>query len=252
MKQRVLFLIMLLASSLVSLADDVSEMTAKAEKLYEAKEYQAAAEIYEKLMEQGTSAELYYNYGNTQFRLDNLGQSILFYERALALSPADRDIRLSLEFAQTRTVDKIDGYEPFFLVKWLGSLGKLFNSNTWAWLAIVLFVVALGLGLMFLFSSRIWARKLGFFFGIAMLLLSIVSLAYSLTEKKFIYQNPYAIVLDGSVSVKASPSISGKELFVLHEGTKVRRLGEQKDGWQKVEIADRRVGWLPVSSAEGI
>ena len=252
MKYRYLALAVVFIYSFSLKAQSVEQLSQKAEKLYEEKEFQSAAEIYEQLLQTGYSAELYYNYASTQFRLDNLGSAILFYERALALSPNDKDILYSLEFAQTRTIDKIDQYEDFFLVGWLKGIGKLYNADTWAIMAIILFVLSLSLGLIFLFSSRIWLRKIGFFVGVVMLFMAIVSLIYSFEEKKFLYSNPYAIVQVGSVSVKASPIMTGKELFVIHEGTKVCRIGEEKNGWQKIEISDRRVGWIPSSAAEGI
>ena len=55
--------------------------------------------------------------------------------------------------------------------------------------------------------------------------------------------------MDGSVSVKASPSMAGKELFILHEGTKVEIIADI-DNWKKIEIADKRTGWLPAKTIE--
>ncbi len=223
----------------------------RAEKYYAEKNYEAAAAIYDSLMKTGVSAELYYNYANTQFKLNNLGQAILFYERALVLSPYDSDIRRSLEFANTMTTDKIDGFHSFFVVDWIKGVRKIFNSNGWAYLCIGLFVVSLVLGLVFMFSSMLSVRKVAFYVSILALMLSVVSLAFAFVERKYLNNNPYAIVTAGSTSVKASPTLTGKELFVLHEGTKVRVI-DSKDNWDKVEIADRRIGWLQKSTVEGI
>ena len=80
---------------------------------------------------------------------------------------------------------------------------------------------------------------------------SIISLIYAFTERQYLVDNPYAIVMEGSVSVKASPSITGKEIFLLHEGTKVKVVDSQ-NRWKKIEIADKRVGWVPQNTVEGI
>lgn len=238
----------------LSLAISLSAQTTpeeSAEKFYAEKNYEAAAQIYDSLMKKGVSADLYYNYANTQFKLNHLGLAILFYERALVLSPHDNDIRRSLAFANTMTTDKIDSFHSFFVADWLKSLGKTLNSNQWAYLCIGLFVASLVLGLIFLFSSILKIRKVAFYLSVLALLFAIISLVYAFRERKYLENNPYAIVLDGTVSVKASPTLTGKELFVLHEGTKVRVI-DTKENWNKVEIADKRIGWLQESTIEGI
>ena len=102
---------------------------------------------------------------------------------------------------------------------------------------------------MFLFSTTMNIRKIAFYLGIVVILASFISLFFSFHQKKYLIHNPYAIVMDGSVSVKASPSMAGKELFILHEGTKVEIIADT-DNWKKIEIADKRTGWLPAKTIE--
>ena len=232
-------------------AQDKGKAAKEAEAFYADKNYEQAALIYESLMKQGESADLYYNYANTQFRLNNLGRAILFYERALVLAPFDRDIKSSLEYANSLSTDKINGYESFFLVDWFSAIGKIFNTNQWAFVGIGLFVFALVLGLIFLFASVLSVRKISFYVGLLCMIFSIISLIYAFTERQYLVDNPYAIVMEGSVSVKASPSITGKEIFLLHEGTKVKVVDSQ-NRWKKIEIADKLVGWVPQNTVEGI
>ena len=53
-------------------------------------------------------------------------------------------------------------------------------------------------------------------------------------------------------SVKSSPSgDSAKDLFVLHEGTKVRVI-DNVGAWSNVELADGRQGWIPSADIETI
>lgn len=228
-----------------------NKLEKEAEKFYAEKDYRQASQIYETLMKQGESADLYYNYANTQFKLNNLGQAILFYERALVLSPYDNDIRRSLEFAKTTTTDKIAGYHSFFLVDWFENMGKIFNANQWAYICVGLFVLSLLFGLTFLFSSTLSIRKISFHISIIALFFAIISFIYTFHERQYLSNNPYAIVTAGSTSVKASPTLTGKELFVLHEGTKVKVIGTNEN-WNKIEIADKRIGWLQKSTVEAI
>ena len=53
-----------------------------------------------------------------------------------------------------------------------------------------------------------------------------------------------AIVMRPVVSVKSSPSAeASQDLFVLHEGTKVKVL-DTVGRWNNVELADGRQGWI--------
>ena len=62
-------------------------------------------------------------------------------------------------------------------------------------------------------------------------------------KSDYIHDNA-AIVVRAVASVKSSPSTeSAKDLFVLHEGTKVRILDQVGD-WNNIELADGRQGWL--------
>jgi len=51
-------------------------------------------------------------------------------------------------------------------------------------------------------------------------------------------------------SVKSSPSAeASKDLFILHEGTKVT-IVDQVGEWTNVELADGRQGWLQKGDIE--
>lgn len=53
----------------------------------------------------------------------------------------------------------------------------------------------------------------------------------------------YAIIFNPSVTVKGSPDDSGTQLFLLHEGTKVKVIEELGD-WYNIKLSDGNQGWL--------
>ncbi len=55
----------------------------------------------------------------------------------------------------------------------------------------------------------------------------------------------YAIVFAQNVTANSTPSNNGTELFILHEGTKVKIL-DKVGNWNKIQLADKREGWLPM------
>ena len=74
--------------------------------------------------------------------------------------------------------------------------------------------------------------------------------SFSVSQKNEYMNADKAIVMRPVTSVKSSPSSeSTKDLFVLHEGTKVRVL-DTVGSWNNIELADGRQGWLPSSDLE--
>lgn len=223
----------------------------RAEELYAAKEYAAAADAYAEMFQYGESAALYYNYANALYKSNQLGLAILNYERALRLDPMNEDIKFNLEFVNKMKTDKIESLERFFMSEWFESLGRLLTSNQWAYASIIGFIAMLLLVLLYLFGKQVWMRKLSFFSSLFLLFFSIFAMVYAFQVKGHIENNPEAIVLAGTVSVKSSPDDSGTEVFVIHEGTKVNVLSTLSS-WSEVRLADGNIGWLQSSTIEKI
>jgi tetratricopeptide (TPR) repeat protein len=206
--------------------------------------YVAAAQQYETILKRvGASEALFYNLGNAYFKSDCLAPAILNYERALRLNPADGDARFNLEMCQARIVDKIDPIGMFLIVRWYHALGNLQNSNGWATTSILFFILFIGSLFAYFFARRRFLKKFGFFFGIAMLAFSSLSMVYSAQESQRLTHSDEAILFTLSVTVKSSPDKSGTDLFVLHEGTKMTVRSELGD-WSEIELEDGNIGWL--------
>ena len=222
-------------------ADQLLGMAAES---YSKGRYVEAADWYELILQKhGVSDKIYYNLGNAYFKCDRLAPAILNYERALRLNPSDADARFNLEMCQVRIVDKIDPIGMFLITRWYHSLGHLFNSNGWAYVSILFFLLFIGGLFAYFFARRRWLKKSGFFMGILFLLISGLSLVYSAQSKHLLTNPNEAILFTFSVTVKSSPDKSGTDLFVLHEGTKMRIRGVLGD-WSEIELEDGNVGWL--------
>ena len=110
----------------------------------------------------------------------------------------------------------------------------------------------LALALLFLLGSTSGKRRLGFFGGIVLLLFTLVSWDFARTQKREALRQDVAIVMRPVSSVKSSPSEgSAKDLFILHEGTRVRILDNVSD-YTNIELADGRQGWIPSGDIEVI
>ena len=211
-----------------------------------------ALAAFEALTATGTeSAQLYYNLGNAAYKAGEIPQAILNYERALKVDPSFDDARVNLEFVNTRIQDKIDVIPEFFLKAWVRKLCYALGSNAWAWLSLLLFAGALSLLLLFLLGRTASARRTGFFGAIVAALLFAGALGFALWQHRHYVRADSAIVMRPVSSVKSSPSAgtSSKDLFVLHEGTKVGVLDVVGD-WCNISLSDGRQGWIPTTDIE--
>ncbi len=196
------------------------------------------------------SRELYYNLGNAYFKTGEIAPAILWYERALRLDPSDADVRYNLEFARAQTQDKIDEVPEIFFEQWRHALCYLLPSNTWAVLSLVFFGITVALVLLFLLGSTSARRRTGFFTAIVTLLLALLGWDFARWQRAEARRQDMAVVMRPVSSVKSSPSAeSAKDLFILHEGTRVKVL-DNVSGFSNIELADGRQGWIPSGEIE--
>lgn len=223
---------------------------ADADRAYAQENYQQAARDYEALLKGGVSADLYYNLGNCYYRMDNMTMAVLNYERALLLSPGDRDVRFNLQMARSKTIDKIVPESEMFFVTWYRSLVNLMSVDSWARMALGALVAAIVLALVYLFGSRIWLRKAGFFGGLLFVVAFVLSNLFAWQQKRALVDRTGAIIVRSAVSVKSTPAKNGTDLFILHEGTKVTITDGTMRGWKEIRVADGKEGWVETDEIE--
>lgn len=250
---RLLLLFVLTLGSFASpLAADAAITKADADSAYAAGRYQDAIRGYESLLKGGTSAELYYNLGNAYYRTEDITHAVLNYERALLLSPGDKDIRHNLQMARSKTIDKITPETEFFFVTWLRALVNMMSVDAWARMALIALALAIVLALVYLFADIVWLRKLGFFGGGLLLLVFLFSNVFAVLQKQELVNRRGAIVIDAAVNVKSTPAQNGTDLFILHEGTRVDIIDNQMQQWKQVRVADGKEGWVEAKQIETI
>lgn len=196
------------------------------------------------------SASLYCNTGDAYFKDGNIPMAILYYERALKLDPSYSDARFNLDLLGQMIQDRIDPVPEFILKKWTRDICYIMDSDSWAICFLVFLAVTMAMLLLFILAPSVGGRRTGFFTGLVTLFLAIASLSFSLWQKRDYMSADDAIVMRPVTSVKSSPSSeSSMDLFILHEGTKVRIL-DSVGNWNNIELADGRQGWIPSGDIE--
>ena len=247
MKHTLLFLMLILSGFLTSAQETNEQLWEKANSLYVAEEYLQAISVYNQVLDSGEeSAKLYFNLGNAYFKINDINNAILNYERAKLLAPNDDDIEFNILFANQFVTTSIESLPKPFFLRWKESVINMFSVNTWSVLHIatfILFLTALGL---FIFGRSVPLRKISFWTGIVLIIFSGFSYSFAGGQKKKIENRNQAIVFCPRTTVKSAPSETGTDLFIIYEGFKVEVI-DSLNSWKEIKLSDGNQGWLPES-----
>jgi len=217
---------------------------------YQAENYEQALENYLTAASSAHSFELYFNLGNTYFKLDSLGKCILYYERAREIRPQNEDIVVNLQIARQQLIDKIEPLPSLGVNSFWERITAESNLATYSWLSIAgLFLSAAIYLLMLLYRHRASLRSpLRVIFTILMVF-SIGSLFLAYQTNSRLESEKSAVIMVSATNVVLSPESSAKKVFELHEGTKVE-ITEKSGEWLKVKLANGSTGWLKAETLE--
>lgn len=216
----------------------------KATALYNEGEYDKAAESYLQILENGEhSAELYFNLGNTYYKLDSIAPSIYYFEKALLLKPNDKDVLNNLTYARNMTMDAIEPLPQTTISKIYKGFTNYLSFDQWAYLAVVFMILFVSLYIAFYYFKFSTQKRIAFIGSMISLILTITMalLAY-LEYGDFISERP-AVVFAEQTSIKSEPNNRSQAVFDLHAGTKVDVLDQLND-WKKIQLSDGKSGWV--------
>ena len=225
-------------------AGEAEKVFEKANMLYNNERYAEAASLYQQLVDSDFEhPDLYYNLGNAYFKSNEIPKAIYYYEKARKLAPNDKEILHNIEIANRYIIDKPDIVpEPFYKVWWNTWL-TLFTPNQWAVIALVLFNILFLLATIFFLIKDVKWKKISFYSGLIILVFTVFSFFFAYHSYKNSIDHSEAIIFSPSVVVKSSPNEKSVDLFVIHEGLKVKLL-EDENGWTKIKIGNGKIGWI--------
>lgn len=233
-------------------AQDPEQLAAEAAKAYNVKQYPEAIAKYEKIIDGGyESYALYYNLGNAYYRNNEAAQAILYYEKALKMAPNNEDIKHNIEVANSNLIDKVEMVPELFYKRWWKHVINIMDIDTLAFVNIVLLSLALILIALYISISNIIIRKISFWAGISLLLIFGVGVLAASQRNHYLTTQHEAVIFTQTVNIKSSPDENSKDIFVLHEGTKVKLLDVVAE-WQEIRIANGSVGWIKNSDIRKI
>ena len=211
---------------------------------YNTGQFEKAVMLYKQILESGQhSAELYFNLGNSYYRLNQVGESIFYFEKAKQLEPTDEDINVNSAFAQNMAIDAVEVLPKSQVTQLKDNIIEFFSQEGWAYFIILLawlFVLFWGL---YLWNKIPFIKRTFFVTSLILAFLLIGSLFIAVIKSANTSDTTYGILFNEKMEVWAEPNSRAEVLFLLHEGTKVQML-DQLQEWQKIRIANGSEGWI--------
>lgn len=258
------YIFILVSIFFLSSTGRAATLVQQADSAYTSDDFATAAALYKQVIAtEGPSVKLYYNLGNSYYRMGESGNAILSYERALRLDPTDEDVRNNLEFVNSRITDR-PGERGTFLGNALDAVASATRSNVWAWIAFGCFVLTAAALMAYLFSNTVAIRKIGFFGGILTLIGCMVSILFAFRSAAIAMADDVAIVMAPSTILSTVPRTPGdrsQEAMLLHEGTKVNILDSVASSsatdsvrsvWYDVQVDNAHRAWINAHDVEKV
>jgi hypothetical protein len=239
-----LLLVSLLAQSYYT-PQEAQEMFTRAGEAYYREDYPAAKQEYLKLLSHGFGGpDVLYNLGTTCLNQGDLGDAVLYLERARRLAGSTSDIEANLAIARSRQLDQVVGSSDELFIERVANAVRERAVG-------VAFVLTWGLGFLLLLLARVVSgRRRIIGRAMAALLLLVATFCGSLLFVRAFVRAAYT---DGVVTAKTLPAREfpeaiGKISFEIHSGLKVRVL-EASGKYIRIRLPNGLEGW---ADREGI
>ena len=238
--------------SSIGFSQSAASLFENANELYKGEKYEEAIEQYQLIEElQVHSDDLYFNLGNSYYKLNRIAQSIYYFEKALKLNPSNIDAQTNLAFANRMTIDAIDDLPKTLFQNFANTVIYKFTYNTWSIIAVALSFLSALWFLLYHFSYS--SRKKLFYFNASLLgaFLLVCTVLFAYKAYDYSENRIEAIIFKQTTEIKNAPTFNSDTVFKLHEGTKVLVLDEIDD-WKKIKLSDGKIGWIVADNLKEI
>lgn len=233
-----------------------------AEAAYNKQDFENALKFYRQtLANEGASSELYYNIGNSYYRLGNLGKAVVYYERALRLDPSNKDARANIDFINSN-IKGLPEDNSSFVSNINNRIKAMASPNGWAWITFAFFLIIIGCVSTYLFASNVTVRRIGFYSGFVFIVLFIYSFIIAWQTASAHENHEVAIVIANDARLTSNPGTvkdKAEKAITIPEGAKIDiidSLATPNDPvtnlWYKIELAGGTEAWIDSKDVERI
>lgn len=234
----------------------------KADSAYRVQNFRLALSLYENVLDtKGGSSDLYYNIGNANYRVGNIGKAIVAYERALRLDPSNADARANLDFVR-QSLKGLPEDGSSFLSNLHQNVVSVASPDTWGIIAFIAFLLVLGCASFYLFANSTTARKFGFFGGICLFVVFIYCFIVAWQTASSHQRDDIGIVIRQNARLTSNPgTVKNKteKTIAIPEGSKVEILDSLSTPndpvttmWYNVKLNNKSEAWIDAGDVEQI
>jgi len=237
-------IVFLFLSSLNLYGNDSLFISANAD--YANENYISSCEKYEEILSRNLeSVELFYNLGNSYFKLDEIHKAIYNYERALKIDQDFTYAKENIELCKLQLIDKIDDMPELFFIKTFKEIQNIFSLERW----ILITLISIWLSVILLIYNKFFSKKNNLAY--ILLLFSFILLFFSNSIYNKNKNIRPAIIYSSVIEVMSAPSEESTKLFNLHIGTKVN-INDQIENWVNIKLANGKKGWVAINHLKEI
>ncbi len=211
--------------------------------------YEKALVRFERLVADGIqNGQLYYNIGNTYFRMDDLGRAILNYRRAQQYIANDENLRQNLAFALSRQPDKLEVKQETQILKTL----LFWHYDLSFQVKLICFAIINAL-MWTVLAAKTYTRKSGLGSALAVILFLVLLIGGSLAHEMVVGEKAAGVLVGQEVVARKGDGFAYSASFKtpLHAGLEFDLL-EERGEWLHVQLRDGVQCWVPRQSAEMI
>ncbi len=223
---------------------EAQSVFSQANEAYSREDYAAAREGYLKLLSHGFGgADVLYNLGTACLGQGDIGQAVLYLEKARRLSGSSPDIEANLSLAKSKQLDQVVGIqsEDSF---WL-RVAHATSQRAAGWIFLATWVSAFAV---LFWARRIAGRTMAPILGALLLVLSLGAGAVLAAHAYVRESLTEAVVVAKTLPAREFPKEVGKVSFEVHSGLKVHVL-EASGKFVKIRLPNGLEGW---TEKEGI
>jgi tetratricopeptide (TPR) repeat protein len=232
-------------------SQDPRSLFYKANSLYEQREYEKASDEYAKILNiDAESGPLYFNIGNTFFKMGKIGYAILAYKKAQRLMPGDSDLKSNLAYAESLTEDSALQALPQNRITWLFKFPfREYSLNTVSIILIVLYLMLIALFLIGIINPVFKRRMTILFYPVLIgFLLTLGAFSIRYYDEEILN---HGVVVAKEAECKYEPIDKSNNYFTLKEGQEVLVLNT-RNGWRRIRRLDGKLAWVKSDAVEGI
>jgi cellulose synthase/poly-beta-1,6-N-acetylglucosamine synthase-like glycosyltransferase len=183
-----------------------------------------------------------YNIGNCHAQLNNLGLSILYFEKTLLYDPNHHKAKKNLIIQEALVQDDLGSVTS---ISTFNKIARSPKGNFWNWLALSLSVIS---GVCFVLGFK--KKKSTFHMcGFGLIFFCLISMYFSYEQYISWTNSRFGVVLKDT-SLKTEKDSTDKESYRVNEGLKMEIITSEED-WFQVLLNDETL-WIPKAYFEKI